>query len=208
MTKLADELEGEEESGHLRHVVDDGGNAKECWTSTIVLKVPEQEGKDESTANAHDPGGEHKDQESQVGHGPEDGVELGHGPELLSKDLGLLSHLFQSLFVLRLLDRCPVLLHVGHGHVLGDDRVAEGDLGGHQEGAEHEEGKDGEADVVVSLRVVHVALGVGVPVKRDNMTDAYQAKKTNLELSKTMPMMNMAKPQPMEPNILCLPYLS
>ena len=57
-----------------------------------------------------------------------------------------------------------VLLHVCHGHVVGgDDGVPEGDLRGHEEGAEHEEGEDGEADVVVALGVAHVALAVKVP---------------------------------------------
>ena len=50
----------------------------------------------------------------------------------------------------------------GHGVRIGRlrARVDEGHLGGDDQRAAHERGEDGEADVVVALSLVHVALGI------------------------------------------------
>jgi hypothetical protein len=165
--------------------------------------MPKKKGEDEPTSNAHDPGAEHEDQEPQVGHGPKHRVELGHFPQLLRKHFCLFSHFLQRFLLLLLFlkgkarvktlgklkiklvffifylcrRRAPVLLlHVGHGHVVGVDHgVPEGDLRGHDEGASHQEEKDGETNVIVSLRVVNVTLGVHVTrVVQDHTHDKHE----------------------------------
>lgn len=55
--------------------------------------MPEEESEDETHADAHDPGNEHAHQQPQVGQGPEDGDELGHGLQLLGEHLRLVRHL-------------------------------------------------------------------------------------------------------------------
>ena len=61
----------------------------------FYLQMPEKESENEPHPDAHDPSRQHECQESEIGHGPEDGVELWHGPQLHGEDFGLGSHVLQ-----------------------------------------------------------------------------------------------------------------
>ena len=63
--------------------------------------MPEEESKDETNANAHDPGHNHAHQQPEVGQGSEDCNELRHGLQLLGKHLSLVGHLFQLLLLVQ-----------------------------------------------------------------------------------------------------------
>lgn len=122
--------------------------------------MPEEEGENKADTDAHHPGHDHAHQHSKVGHGAKHGGEFGHGAQLLGKDFGLLQPFFRRLFRLFGL---VLITHVVHGHVIltsWGTRVSEGDLRSHHQGQKHEAGKDGKADVVVSLALIHVAFGV------------------------------------------------
>ena len=124
MSESVDDLKAVKVGSHLREVINDRGNAEESRTATEVLlnksrfllqnnaigvsslrslsaqtdlQMPEEECEDESHPDAHDPGDAVEDQHAQVGHGLEDGHELGHRPQLLREHLGLLAHLLQLL---------------------------------------------------------------------------------------------------------------
>ncbi len=139
--------------------------------------MPEEECEDEPHSDAHDPSDEVEYEEPEVCHGAEDGVELWHRAELLRKDLGLLSGLLETALpglLLLSIGLLLLLLHVVHGHgVGGHDRVSEGDLRGDKECAEHEEGEDVEADVVVLLRLADVAPSTHVRQERVVQHDAH-----------------------------------
>ena len=75
------------------------------------LQMPEKEGEDKTDTNSHDPGHDHEGEEPQVGHGLEDSHELGHWPELLSKDPAFLGNLLEFLLLIFLsLLLCLLLL--------------------------------------------------------------------------------------------------
>lgn len=60
MADLTDQLETEEVGEYLGNMVDDGGDSEEGRCSTVILKMPEEEGEDQAYAEAHEPRDEEK----------------------------------------------------------------------------------------------------------------------------------------------------
>ena len=56
---LVDDLEAVKVGGHFRDVIENGGDAKESGGATIILQMPEEEGKDKPNADAHYPSHQH-----------------------------------------------------------------------------------------------------------------------------------------------------
>ena len=129
------------------------------------LQVPEEEREYETDAHTHDPGDEHKSEHPQVRHGLEYPQVLRVWLQLKCEHLGLGGHrLSEALRLSRAIGGLLLLPHVGHRNVVGRRRrrVPEGDLRGNEQGQEHEECKDVEADMVVLLAAIDVALGLGL----------------------------------------------
>lgn len=72
MPDLSDELETEEVGEDLWDVVDDRGDAEECWRASQVLQVPEEESEDQANAESHKPGHVEEGAISKIGESAKD----------------------------------------------------------------------------------------------------------------------------------------
>lgn len=60
MTNLGDQTEAKEIGKDLGHMIDHWGDTEERGRAAIILQVPEQEGKDQTNAEAHEPSDKQK----------------------------------------------------------------------------------------------------------------------------------------------------
>lgn len=60
MSHLSNKPETEEIGENFRNVINDRRNTKQSWGSPIILQMPEEEGKDQSNTETHEPCNEKK----------------------------------------------------------------------------------------------------------------------------------------------------
>ena len=81
-TELSDDVTNEEESDEFREMVDDGRDTEQCGTSSEILEMPEEESKDETHTESHEPENEEHGTELDRSEHLEYGDPLGQSSSL------------------------------------------------------------------------------------------------------------------------------